>query len=1447
MRSLTLSSEHRKDLKASGLSSKTIGAAGLFSAGADDLTEHFSFLPEGTTFLVFPYSQNNFFRVKCFPPLKLEGKKKPAKYLQTTGSDVHLYIPEGIELLFPDFSQELVIVEGEKKALKGHQEGLPCCAVGGVWNWVSRDGDGGSRPIPELREIAWVNRPVTLVFDSDIWANPQAKQGLFALGRQLEDLGAKIEVVLIKPKGKQKIGLDDYLVQHSVKDFAKLPRITLKHRTFTAERKWYKGWSKRLQRESLAGELPQIDARDQDLPQVTGRAWEVLAARNNPPFLFSLSSKVFSLVEKPLLALAEVKEDRLRFELTRAAHWYKILNDGSMVSAYPDAVVLKDMLAHPNPPLPQIEKIAEFPFITKEGVLHKEPGYSPASLTYCKFSIEVPEVPEVPTAKDVTWARALLYELVQDMPFVGDAERAHALGFAVLPFVREMIEGPTPLHAFDAPEPGTGKSLLVAALSSIALGRPVPSSTETYQKDEWRKKITTILKSAPALVFFDNVNQILSSGALSSAITSTYWTDRILGKSKDVYLPVRCGWAVSGNNLQLSSELARRTIRIRMDAWMDRPWERDLTSFRHPNLLQWVGEHRGELIRAVLILVRHWIAQGQPGAGVHLGSFESWADVVGGILQAAEVPGFLNNLTEFYEEADSEGKLIRIFIHEWWEEHKDAVVGVFELYNLIKDKEIPLFLGKTSNERGEKIYLGQRILQKIKGRQFDDYRVEEAGTHKNAQQYKLVVLESDPLVKGESKFRLTEDSPAASSITTGKSESGESGESKIESQRAKGFFTPTKKCVYRKGVDRIIDSPDSPDPPTPVFKPVYRGGSPVNLKSVINMINLLQVTPFSAHLVEIIKELEKKTHLQRTLQEIESHYSVLWGSAFVTKIHKNASCAAVAGHLQQKKLRTIYVDTETTSLIMHAGELSLVQILVGSEVFLIPTGGDFTPLRELMEDPSIQVVLHNASFDLGFLQAHVMPDLKPTNIWDTKIAERVLCGGLEIGYSLGDLAERYLSVQLIKDKKLTTSFKPGMELNDKQIVYAAMDVVVLVGIARAQQQALSQVGLWELAKVEMDLVPAVLDVSMAGIQVDVEMLEKRKAVLEVEIASARAHVLELLGQEVNLNSPAQVLPALRELGVRATSTQKKSLSKIKHPVGKALIKYKDCTKEQGTFIKGWLDRIEESTGRLYGDFQQVGTVTGRLSCRRPNLQQVPRNGDLRRAFVAAPGHKLIVADYSQVELRIVAELSGDPVLIEAFEGGRDIHSETAARVFNVPLEKVDDELRGRAKAINFGVIYGLGINSLAERVGCTEAEARQFYNKYFRTFEQLSRYRRAVSSRVLKKPYSLTLWRRVRYYNSPNSSQLSEYQLRNRAINTPVQGSAGDIFKLALYWLHQKLPETAKVVNLIHDEVVVEAPEDQVTEVKEIIYATLVEAGTHLLKKVPVTVDIEIRDSWAKV
>lgn len=731
--------EHLKDLRASGLNKETIKSAGFYSAGVVEMRQHFKILPAKSSYLVIPYSQDGFFRVKCFPPVKRKGAKKPAKYLQSPDTTPHLYVPDSMRMALHDFGSELIIAEGEKKTLKGVQEGLPCIGVAGIWNWIQKDEDGNASSIPELDQIAWVERNITLVFDSDIWANTQAKQGMYALGRELEDRGARVEVVLLRPQNGRKVGMDDYLVKHTVEDFENLKRIDLKHKTFSKEKKWYPRWSKRKLGDKLVpSTLPRINAQNENLPEVAKQCWKALRATNDPPRLFSQGAGLVALSKHPHLAISPLDEDRLRLELTRSAQWYKTLNDGREVVTYPHSIVLRDLLAHPEPPLPELTRIAEYPFYTEEGILHTKPGYSEQAKCYCRFSVRIPKLVEKPLPELVKKARELIYELVHDFPFINESERAHALAFAILPFVREMIGGPTPLHAFDAPEPGTGKSLLVAALTSIALGRSAPSATETYAKDEWRKKITSVLIDAPTFVFFDNINQTLSSGALSSAITSSFWKDRILGKSQDVYLPIRCAWAVSGNNLQLSSELARRTVRIRLDAKMDRPWERDLNSFRHPNLPKWTSENRPKLIGAVLALVNHWLTEGQPGSDLHLGSFEDWSDVIGGILECARIPGFLGNLKEFYEEADAEGRDIRLFIQVWWENLKDQIVGVKELYKLIKDEEIPLYLGRATSEQGERIYLGQRILQKIKGRQFDEIRVESAGTHKHLQQYQLI-------------------------------------------------------------------------------------------------------------------------------------------------------------------------------------------------------------------------------------------------------------------------------------------------------------------------------------------------------------------------------------------------------------------------------------------------------------------------------------------------------------------------------------------------------------------------------------------------------------------------------------------------------------------------------------------------------------------------------------
>src|SRR6185503_8574201 len=255
---------------------------------------------------------------------------------------------------------------------------------------------------------------------------------------------------------------------------------------------------------------------------------------------------------------------------------------------------------------------------------------------------DVPHVPETPTAEDVRAARALLLDdLLVDFPFAAQSDRAHAVATLVLPFVRRMVSGCTPLHLIEAPTPGTGKGFLADVIAIVALGRPCDPTTITPDEDEARKKITSILARAQPLILLDNVKDGLDSAQLASALTAETWSDRLLGQTKMIDLPNRATWLVTANNPHLSLEIARRCVRVRLDAKTDRPWERK--DFKHTPLRDWVRRNRARRVHAVLVLVRSWIAAGRRAGERVLGSFESWAAVVGGILAHAGIPGFLED------------------------------------------------------------------------------------------------------------------------------------------------------------------------------------------------------------------------------------------------------------------------------------------------------------------------------------------------------------------------------------------------------------------------------------------------------------------------------------------------------------------------------------------------------------------------------------------------------------------------------------------------------------------------------------------------------------------------------------------------------------------------------------------------------------------------------------
>ena len=333
-----------------------------------------------------------------------------------------------------------------------------------------------------------------------------------------------------------------------------------------------------------------IDATDQDLPRVTAAAIAVLRAWNDPPTIFQYGGVPgrLDVDESAAPRMVDLDEHRLRHALARAASWQRPRRDGTIGPAFPPIAVVRNVLASPaaDVGLPVLMRIIEAPAFDQAGRLHCTPGYSPASRMFYAPArgLVIPDVAADPAAEDVALARGLLLDdLLVDFPFTSDAERAHALSVLLLPFARELIDGPTPLYLVEKPTPGTGASLLVTALLWPGIGRDVATLTEGTDEESWRKRLTSTLRSSPTAITIDNLRRRLDSAALSSAITATTWTDRILGRTENIRLPVRCVWLATGNNPALSNEISRRTIRVRLDARVDRPWLR--SGFRHDPLL----------------------------------------------------------------------------------------------------------------------------------------------------------------------------------------------------------------------------------------------------------------------------------------------------------------------------------------------------------------------------------------------------------------------------------------------------------------------------------------------------------------------------------------------------------------------------------------------------------------------------------------------------------------------------------------------------------------------------------------------------------------------------------------------------------------------------------------------------------------------------------------------
>ena len=492
------------------------------------------------------------------------------------------------------------------------------------------------------------------------------------------------------------------------------------------------------------GARPQLRADNGDLAGAVSQAWRILLAANNPPWLFRAAGcPTWVVRDDDGLPMAKpLTEDRLRPVLAQLADWRKLSRNGDLIPAHPPLAVIKSILATPDPALPVLTGIVTTPVFGREGELITEPGYHPAArLLYDPpKGFVLPPVPTQPTQSDIAVARSLLLDdLLGDFPFIGEAERAHALALLLVGFVRAMIDGPTPLHLVEKPTQGTGATLMVDVMSVVAIGCRASVMVEGSDDEEWRKRLTAKLRQIPSVVLIDNLRRPLDSSALAAALTAPFWEDRILGISETTRLPIRCIWIATGNNAEFSGEMARRLVRIRLDARVDQPWRR--SGFRHPDLMGWVHANRADLVAACLTLCRAWIAAGMPRGGKHIGSFEAWAAVMGGMLDAIGVPGFLGNIDEMLEASDGEGAVWRVFVGQWWDRFGTAEVGTSGLYELAVNCEPPLPLG-TGGDRSQRIRLG-KALARMRDRVFDigglKARIRAIGVSHQARRWQLAL------------------------------------------------------------------------------------------------------------------------------------------------------------------------------------------------------------------------------------------------------------------------------------------------------------------------------------------------------------------------------------------------------------------------------------------------------------------------------------------------------------------------------------------------------------------------------------------------------------------------------------------------------------------------------------------------------------------------------------
>ncbi len=458
------------------------------------------------------------------------------------------------------------------------------------------------------------------------------------------------------------------------------------------------------------------------------------------------------------MAIEDINAPILKEIMSRCADYRKTQMDKLIP---PPNFLVTNILSLSEWPFSYLKGIVTYPVLRKDGSLLSKPGYDEASGLYYHPSedLNIPEIPEHPTREDAIKASKLIMEEVfVDFPFENEASKASALAGLLSPVVRSMIDGFVPMMLIDKPSPGTGASLLLEIISLIATGEVAEMRSPPGTEEEWRKMITSALREGSNLMFFDNIDATLKSPSLVRVLTSPKWAERLLGKSEMLSLKQGTNLYANGNRLAIGGDLSRRCHLAQMDAGMPRPWERNPSLFRHPNIKGWVKENRGPLLAALLTMARAWVEAGRPsGTEKVLGSFQEWVEILGGILSYAGVSGFLDNLETLYRETDEGNDQWQRFFAIWHSIFGDRKVEAKEVvmyldkadhdFSIEAPEEISKAMG--GNKAGRVIRVAKALGKKNKVRYTNGYMlIRHEDTSEKKKLWQLKKYDEAPVVNG---------------------------------------------------------------------------------------------------------------------------------------------------------------------------------------------------------------------------------------------------------------------------------------------------------------------------------------------------------------------------------------------------------------------------------------------------------------------------------------------------------------------------------------------------------------------------------------------------------------------------------------------------------------------------------------------------------------------------